>query len=209
MPKAGDGLSVGLFGGSFNPPHDGHLHVSELVLARARLDRIWWIVTPGNPLKEHGNLAPLAERVAACRRIARHPRIDITAFEARFDTRYTADTLAILKRLRPRLRFVWIMGADNLGNFHHWQNWRAIADTLPMVVVDRPGATFTLTSAPAAIALSRFRIDEGDAALLPSMKPPVWTFVHGPRSALSSTRIRASKGNRGTGPASSGALGQG
>ena len=191
IPNAGDGQSIGLLGGSFNPPHDGHLHISELVFARARLDRIWWIVTPGNPLKDHGNLAPLADRVAACREVARHPRIDVTAFEARYSVRYSADTLAILKRQRPRLNFVWIMGADNLATFHRWQNWRGIARMVPMIVVDRPGSTFAPASAPAAIALSRYRIDEEDAATLPLMRPPAWTFLHGPRSPLSSTALRA------------------
>ncbi|MCG6859488.1 MAG: nicotinate-nucleotide adenylyltransferase [Salaquimonas sp.] len=196
IPKTGDGMSVGLFGGSFNPPHEGHLHASELVFARARLNRIWWIVTPGNPLKEQGNLAPLEERVAACRRVARDSRIDITAFEARYDVRYTADTLAILKQRRPCLRFIWIMGADNLASFHRWQDWRAIAAMMPIIVVDRPGATFSLTSAPAAIALSRYRVDEEDAALLAGRKPPAWTFLHGPRSPQSSTAIRADSDSR-------------
>lgn len=193
IPDAGDGQSIGLLGGSFNPPHDGHLHISELVLARARLDRFWWIVTPGNPLKDHGNLAPLADRVAACREIARHPRIDITAFEAAHSVRYSADSLALLKRRRPRQRFVWIMGADNLASFHRWQDWRSIANMVPMIVVDRPGSSFATLSSPAAIALSRYRIDEEDAACLPAMRPPAWTFVHGPRSALSSTAIRAAR----------------
>ena len=192
IPQAGDGQSVGLFGGSFNPPHEGHLRVSELALERAELDRLWWIVTPGNPLKDHSELAPLAERIAACRRLARHPRIDITAFEARYKVRYTADTLAILKRQRPRLKFVWIMGADNLGSFHRWQNWRAIAAMMPIIVVDRPGSSFSMQASPAAHWLSRYRIDEDDAALLPALKPPAWTFLHGPRSAQSSTAIRAS-----------------
>ncbi|MEC9342458.1 MAG: nicotinate-nucleotide adenylyltransferase [Pseudomonadota bacterium] len=200
IPGAAPGQSVGLFGGSFNPPHAGHVHVSELVFARARLDRIWWLVTPGNPLKDHGELAPLGDRIAACREIARHPRIDITAFEARHFVRYTADTLALLKRRRPRLNFVWIMGADNLASFHRWQNWRDIADMMPIIVVDRPGSTFSMRSAPAAIALSRYRVDEDDAALLPRLSPPAWTFLHGPRSPLSSTAIRAAR-RRGGGSA--------
>jgi len=193
LPHVEDGMSVGLMGGSFNPPHEGHLRVSKLVLARLRLDRLWWIVTPGNPLKDHGNLAPLEARVAACRRIARHPRINVTAFEARFSVRYTADTLAIVRRRYPKIRFVWIMGADNLANFHRWQHWRAIAAMMPIAVVDRPGATFALRSAPAAAALWRYHVDESDAALLAGMNPPAWTFLHGPRSSASSTAIRASR----------------
>lgn len=192
VPAVGGGMSVGLFGGSFNPPHDGHRRVSEFVLKHARLDRVWWLVTPGNPLKDHGELAALEKRIELCRSIARHPRIDVTAFEARYDVRYTADTLAILKRLRPDIRFVWIMGADNLASFHRWQNWRAIAAMMPIVVVDRPGSTFAARSAPAAIALARHRVDERHAGLIADIKPPAWTFLHGLRLDLSSTAIRAS-----------------
>ncbi|GIL00489.1 MAG: putative nicotinate-nucleotide adenylyltransferase [Alphaproteobacteria bacterium] len=191
IPPTADGMRVGLFGGSFNPPHEGHLRVSEHVLKRARLDRIWWLVTPGNPLKDHGELAPLDRRIALCRGIARHPRIVVTALEARYSVRYTADTLAILKRLRPRVRFVWIMGADNLASFHHWQDWRRIAAMMPMIVVDRPGSTLSFLSARAAIALARWRVSEDAAAVVADLTPPAWTFLHGPRLALSSTAIRA------------------
>jgi nicotinate-nucleotide adenylyltransferase len=194
IPPAEPGMRIGLFGGSFNPPHSGHRLASELALTRAALDRVWWIVTPGNPLKDASQLAPLALRLAACRRIATNPRIDITAFEARWRVRYTADTLAILKRLRPRAHFVWIMGADSLAGFHRWQSWRAIADMVPILVVDRPGATLAMRSARAPVALARWRIDESDAELLAGMRPPAWAFLHGPRSRLSSTAIRAGLG---------------
>ena len=190
FPPAADGMRIGLFGGSFNPPHQGHLLVSETVLNRCRLDFVWWIVTPGNPLKDHGELTPLGERIARCRALARHPRIAVTAFEARWQMRYTADTLALLRRRFPKVRFVWIMGADNLANFHRWQNWRKIAAMMPMVVVDRPGSTLAYHSARAAVALQRWRIDETDAELLADLQPPAWTFLHGPRSSLSSTALR-------------------
>ena len=193
IPPASAGMRIGLFGGSFNPPHDGHRQISDYVLKRAGLDRIWWIVTPGNPLKDHGDLAPLDQRIALSRALARHPRIDVTAFEARFRVRYTADTLAIVKRRRPRAKFVWIMGADNLAGFHRWQNWRAIAAMMPIIVVDRPGSTLSFLSARAAIALSRYRIDEEDVACIADSEPPAWAFLHGPRLALSSTAIRARK----------------
>lgn len=193
IPQVEDGMSVGLLGGSFNPPHEGHLNASLIALTRARLDRLWWLVTPGNPLKSVSELESLEKRIEDCRRIARHPRIDITAFEARYKVRYTEDTLSILKRLRPRVRFVWIMGADNLATFHRWQNWRRIAAMMPIVVIDRPGSTLAHRSAPAAIALAKYRVDESDAGLIASMKPPAWTFIHGPRSPLSSTAIRAAR----------------
>ncbi len=190
IPPVGDGLKIGLFGGSFNPPHAGHVQVSELALVRAGLDRVWWVVTPGNPLKDHAQLAPLEQRIAASRAMISHPRITVTAFEARRRVRYTADTLELLARLRPRARFVWVMGADNLAGFHRWQNWREIAASVPILIVDRPGSTLSFLSAPAAIALARYRIDESDASLLPYMRPPAWTFIHGPRSPLSSSAIR-------------------
>lgn len=190
IPHAEPGMAIGLFGGSFNPPHDGHVHASLLALKRARLDRVWWMVTPGNPLKDSGELESLENRIERCRALARHPHIDVTAFEAAFGTRYTEDTLSRLKRVRPRLDFVWIMGADNLASFHRWQNWRRIAKLMPIIVVDRPGSTLSFLNAPAAIALSRHRIDEEDSGLVSRMKPPAWVFLHGPRSSLSSTAIR-------------------
>ena len=191
LPPAFRGQRVGLFGGSFNPPHEGHVHVSEIALARLGLDRLWWLVTPGNPLKSHDELRPLAERVALCEAITAHPRIAVTAFEAAVSTRYTADTLAEVRRRRPGVRFVWVMGADNLAGFHRWERWREIAAAIPVAVVDRPGSTLSHTGAPAAVALARARVDESDARLLPFMDPPAWTFLHGPRSSLSSTAIRA------------------
>ncbi len=183
-------MVVGLLGGSFNPPHEGHLHISELALKRAKLDQVWWIVSPGNPLKDHSELASLGKRLGLCHDLARHPDIKVTAFEARFNVRYTEHTLSILKQRRPRLKFVWLMGADNLAGFHKWQNWRRIANMMPIIVIDRPGSTLSYLSAPAAIALSRYRVDEEDVSRLAQMKPPAWTFLHGPRSLLSSTQIR-------------------
>ena len=183
-------MAIGLFGGSFNPPHEGHVHVCEVGLKRVGLDRIWWMVTPGNPLKDKGELSELEHRIEASRRIAVDPRIDVTALEAGLGSAYTEDTLSTLTRIRPRLRFVWLMGADNLAGFHRWQNWRCIAAMMPMVIVDRPGSTLAYRSAPAAIALSRYRVDEADARLMPFKRPPAWTFLHGPRSSLSSTQLR-------------------
>ena len=191
IPPAGRGQSVGLFGGSFDPPHEGHLLVAETALTRLGLDRLWWMVTPGNPLKDTSALAPLAERLAACKELARHPRITVAAPEARLSSRFTADTLATLAERRPGVRFVWVMGADNLATFHRWERWRAIAALMPIAVVDRPGATLAFSNAPAAQALARYRVDEADARILPHLDPPAWTFLHGPRSAQSSTALRA------------------
>jgi len=193
MPVAGDGQRIGLFGGSFNPPHGGHVNLCDLAFKRLQLDQIWWIVTPGNPLKDTSKLAPLETRIRQCHETISHPRIRITAFEARHKVRYTADTLSLVKRMRPRNHFVWLMGADNLADFHRWQDWRKIARMMPFAVIDRPGSTLSYHSAPVSIALSKYRVDEGDASLLTDMQPPAWTFLHGPRSSLSSTRLRAMK----------------
>lgn len=190
LPPVSDGLRIGLYGGSFNPPHAGHRHVSRLALQRLRLDRLWWIVTPGNPLKDADELAPTGERVAAARRLANDPRIAVTAFEEEIGARYTVDTLAFLRRRFPRARFVWIMGADNLWGFHRWRGWRAIARMMPIAVIDRPGYTLRAIRSPAALWLGRFRIDEAMAPALPGLRPPAWVFLHGPRSALSSSELR-------------------
>lgn len=183
-------MRVGLFGGSFNPPHEGHVHVAEQALRRLRLHQVWWLVTPGNPLKDHSELAPLADRIAACEAMTADPAMKITACEAMMPTRFTADTLKQIAERNRQADFVWIMGADNLGQFHRWQRWRDIAARMPLVVVDRPGSTMALHSALAAQALARYRIDEADAAELPGLPAPAWTFLHGPRNSLSSTALR-------------------
>ncbi len=190
IPAAGDGQCVGLFGGSFNPPHAGHLNLCDLAFKRLKLDQIWWLVTPGNPLKDNTELPQLEKRIHLCRKMARDPRIRITAFEARHKVRFTADTVKLVTNLRPRLNFVWLMGADNLAEFHKWQSWREIADTLPIAIIDRPGSTLAYRSAQAALALSLSRVDEEDASLVARMSPPAWTFIHGPRNSLSSTALR-------------------
>jgi nicotinate-nucleotide adenylyltransferase len=186
-------MAIGLYGGSFNPPHEAHRKVALTALKRLKLDRVWLLVTPGNPLKDNAALPPLDERLAAARRLVAHPRIEVTGVEAGLGVTRTYDALAYLTARRPDLRFVWIMGADNLATFHGWGRWREIAGLAPIAVVDRPGATFAPLSARAAQAFARFRVDEGEAAALASMAPPAWSFLHGPRSDLSSTALRGRK----------------
>jgi nicotinate-nucleotide adenylyltransferase len=183
-------MRIGLLGGSFNPPHEGHVLVTRLALRRLRLDRVWWLVTPGNPLKSQDELAALQKRVAAARRLVAGPRVAVTDIEARIGSRYTYETLAWLKRRAPCVHFVWIMGADNLQQFHRWRHWRAIADLVPIVVVDRPGSTLRAISSQAGAALARWRAPERDAARFAAMRPPALLFLHGRRSELSSTVIR-------------------
>jgi nicotinate-nucleotide adenylyltransferase len=190
MPHVESGMAVGLFGGSFNPPHAGHVLLAEIALRRLRLDQLWWIVTPGNPLKSLKELMPLRDRLDACETLAEDPRIKVTAFEAAHHMRYTADTLALVKQKNLDVNFVWLMGADSLKNFHLWQRWQQIALTFPIAVIDRPGSTLSYMSSLVAKTFDYARTDEEDAPRLARMKAPAWTFIHGPRSSLSSSAIR-------------------
>ena len=191
IPPHAPGMRIGLFGGTFDPPHEAHLAASLLALKRLKLDRVWWLVTPGNPLKNTSGLAPLQQRIDAARELTHHPRIDVTGLEAVINTRYTYDTIAWLIARCPRVRFVWIMGADNLRSFHRWQRWRGIANLVPMVVIDRLGPSLYAAASPASLALAHARLPEHAAATLPDRKPPAWAFVHGLKSPLSSTELRA------------------
>jgi nicotinate-nucleotide adenylyltransferase len=193
LPPNAPGMRIGLFGGTFDPPHAAHRQASLLAMKRIGLDRIWWLVTPGNPLKDTSRLAPLAQRLAAARALAHHPRIDVTDLEAKLGTRYTYETVAYLVRRCPHVRFVWIMGADNLRSFHRWQRWRGIADLVPIAVVDRLGPSLYARAGVASQALARARIPETAASTLPERRPPAWIYLHGLKSSLSSTALRAAR----------------
>ena len=138
LPPVFRGMRIGLLGGSFNPPHAAHRALSLLALKRLGLDRVWWLVTPGNPLKDNRRLPPLDKRLAAARALAAHPAIDVTAVEVALDTRYTYDTVLALRRRFPGVHFVFIMGADNLAQLNRWRRWRELANLVPIAVVDRP-----------------------------------------------------------------------
>lgn len=190
IPHVESGQRIGLLGGSFNPPHDAHRLISETALKRLRLDQVWWLVSPGNPLKDHAGQAPLAERVRMARALALDGRIRVTDFEAELPTAYTASTLAFLCGRFPQVRFVWLMGADNLAGFHRWQRWRSILARVPVAVVDRPGWHLKALASPAARAFAGMRVSESHAKLLADRQPPAWVFLSGPLSDLSSTSIR-------------------
>ena len=190
LPPAYPGMRIGLFGGSFNPPHEGHRLVALQALRRLGLDAVWLLVSPGNPLKDRADLAPLAERVGATRAMVDHPHVRVTGFEASRGFTYTYETLRFLRTSRPGVRFVWIMGADNLNQFHRWEHWQEIARLMPIAVYVRPGSSRKAPVSPAAMALSRYRIDEADARLLADSPAPAWVFLHGLMSSLSSTALR-------------------
>lgn len=194
-PIARPGMTVGLLGGSFDPPHRGHAHLTREALKRFGLDRVWWLVTPGNPLKAHGP-APLAQRLAAARAMMDHPRVVITDLERALGTRYTAETLERLQSAYPGVRFVWLMGADNLADFHRWDRWQSIMAHVPVGVIARPGQRIAARTSPAAARFERYRLRGREAARLAGATPPRWCFVNVPLDASSSTEIRAKGGWR-------------
>jgi nicotinate-nucleotide adenylyltransferase len=193
LPPHGPGMRIGLFGGTFDPVHAAHRSACLLAMKRLGLDRVWWLVTPGNPLKDTRNLAPLAERIRAARALAHHPRIDVTDLETQLGTHYTHQTIAYLRRRCPEVRFVWIMGADNLRSFHRWQRWRDIAALVPIAVVDRLGPSLYAASGVAGQAFAYARLPESAAWTLPERRPPAWLYLHGLKSPLSSTALRAAR----------------
>jgi nicotinate-nucleotide adenylyltransferase len=191
FPVATRGMVVGLLGGSFDPAHEGHVHITREALKRMGLDQVWWLVTPGNPLKAR-QPAPLAERMAQARKVMRDPRVKITALEAVLGTRATFDTVTRLKAIYPGVTFVWLMGADNLVQFHRWGHWRDILRSVPVGVLARPGAGVQARLSVAARAFRVHQVDRGEN--LRGRKAPVWAFVNLPMNDASSTEIRARGG---------------
>jgi nicotinate-nucleotide adenylyltransferase len=183
------GMAVGLLGGSFDPPHAGHLMLSRAALRCFGLDRVVWLASPGNPLKPDAPAA-LARRLQAARALIDHPRIAVSDFEARNGTRYTAETLAALRRRHPAVRFVWLMGADNLVQIHLWGQWRQIFDTTPVGVLARPGSRLAARNAVAARVYRAARLPVAQSRALPAAGAPAWCFANMPMSGLSSSALR-------------------
>lgn len=189
-PLVQPGMRVGVMGGTFNPPHEGHALISRAALRRLGLDQLWWVVTPGNPLKQNNGLPSTADRMQLCRKLAPDSRMRITAFEEDLHTPFTAATLAFLTQRYRGVRFCWIMGADNLASFHRWQQWRGIAERVPIAVVDRPGWHLRALASPAAHWMRRSFVPEAKARTIVAGPAPRWTFLTGPLSQASSTEIR-------------------
>ena len=189
LPYVARGQRIGLLGGSFDPPHAGHVHITKEALKRFDLDQVWWLVSPGNPLKDRGP-AKLAQRMAAAREIMDHPRVHICDFESHVGTRYTAETLAVLQDKCPQARFVWLMGADNLAQFHRWKDWREIMARVPVGVLARPGDRIAARTAKAAQVFRHARLHHRQNRLLGRVAAPAWAFVNMPMRSISSTQIR-------------------
>ena len=186
-------MRIGLLGGSFNPAHAGHLHVAKLALRRLRLDQVWLLVSPGNPLKPQDGMAPLAERLASARAVADGRRIVAADIEARLGTRYTWDTLRLLRQRFPRAEFVWIMGADNLVQLPRWQRWTGIARTMPLLILPRPGWRARALGGEAASRLRSARKSASSAVRLAGMKAPAWLYLPAPENTLSATLLRRTR----------------
>ncbi len=184
-------MRIGLLGGSFNPAHEGHRHISLLALKYLHLDELWWLVSPQNPLKSTNDMAPFAERLASAHAMARHPRIRVSDIESRLHTRYTADTLHALRSRFPHTRFVWIMGADNLAQIPRWERWTEIFNTVPIAVFDRATYSFRALAGKAAQRFARQRIESRNAAALADQKAPAWVYFHARRHPASASSIRA------------------
>jgi nicotinate-nucleotide adenylyltransferase len=190
LPLTTSGQIIGLLGGSFDPAHQGHVHITREAIKRFGLDQVWWLVSPGNPLKARGP-APLAERMARARAVMDHPRVHISDFEAQVGTRYTAETIAALQKARPGVRFVWLMGADNLAQFHRWQDWQQIMARVPVGVLARPGDRLAARASKAAMIYNFARLGGRQSRLLGLSAAPAWCFVNARMIDVSSSAIRA------------------
>jgi nicotinate-nucleotide adenylyltransferase len=184
------GMKVGLYGGSFNPAHEGHAHVAETAKRRLGLDRVIWLVSPQNPLKGRHETAGLAERMAGARELAEGPGMIVSDAETLLGSAYTIDTVRALKARFPRVKFVWIMGADSLATFHRWRGWTQIMREVPVAVISRPWISLKSRFSPAALRFARYRWPASRAPGLAGSKPPAWVFLYGRFNFMSSTALR-------------------
>lgn len=188
-------MRVGLLGGSFDPAHQGHVAITHAAMRAFRLDRVWWLVSPGNPLKARGP-ADMTQRIARASGMLTDPRVIVTGIERHLGTRKTADTIAALKRIYPGVRFVWLMGSDNLEQFHRWDRWQVIAKAVPIGVLARPGTRLSARHSIAAQVMRPWRLPLAQAGSLAARRPPAWVQVNLPMSDQSSTALRLAEGKR-------------
>ena len=189
-----EGLRIGLLGGSFNPPHEGHVHASEAALKRLQLDFVWWLVSPQNPLKPERGMESFANRLEAARDFTRNPKIVVSGIEAELGTQFTIDTLKALQHRFPQLRFVWLMGSDNLLQIPRWRSWQEIFRLIPVAVVTRPKSALQARFSKAA---TRFKGDFRPADRhLAVTRPPAWTVIEGRRNPSSASELRAASRSR-------------
>ncbi|MCK0168240.1 nicotinate-nucleotide adenylyltransferase [Jannaschia sp. S6380] len=193
FPPTRPGMVIGLLGGSFDPAHAGHAHITREALKRLDLDRVWWLVSPGNPLKARGPVS-LDRRMARARAVMQDPRVAVTDVEARLGTRHTARTIAALQNRLPGVRLVWLMGADNMAQVHLWRDWTEIFARVPVAVLARPDQRGPARHSPAAERLRRAYVPVWAARGLGRRDPPAWTFLDMPMHDASSTRIRRAGG---------------
>jgi nicotinate-nucleotide adenylyltransferase len=186
-------MRIGLLGGSFDPAHEGHVAITNAAMRAFRLDRVWWLVSPGNPLKARGP-ADMTRRIARARGMLTDPRVIVTDIEQHLGTRKTADTIAALKRTYSGACFVWLMGSDNLEQFHRWDRWRMIVDAVPIGVLARPGTRLSARHSIAAQVMRRWRLPLAQAGCLAARRPPAWVQVNLPMSGQSSTALRLAEG---------------
>jgi nicotinate-nucleotide adenylyltransferase len=187
LPPHGANQRIGLFGGSFNPAHEGHRQVALYALKHLRLDWVWWLVSPQNPLKETKETADYAKRLAFTKLVAKHPKFIVCDFEKQIASRTTVNTLRAVKQLSRQTKFVWIMGADSLANLHHWHHWTEIVEMAGMAVLARPGYSIRALGSKAAL---RYRNKRKAVGVLANKRPPAWTFISMPLRNESSTAIR-------------------
>ncbi|WP_078719557.1 MULTISPECIES: nicotinate-nucleotide adenylyltransferase [unclassified Bartonella] len=195
MPHVEKSNVIGLFGGSFNPPHAGHILVAKTAILRLRLNQLWWMVTPRNPLKNCVQLPSLHRRMELSLELLNHPKIRVTGFERAIGSKISIDTISHIFTRHKGVYFVWIMGADNLATFHYWHRWHDIMSMLPVAIVNRPSVRMSALSSPMARTYRYFRVGERASTILPFMKPPAWIYLHGPLSFQSSTKIRLEGNN--------------
>jgi len=184
------GQRIGLLGGSFNPAHEGHLHISDLAHKKLKLDWVWWLVSPQNPLKPECGMAPLQERLSHAQQVARGHAIRVTDIEKTLETRFTVDTLGALKKCFPDVNFVWLMGADNLIQIDRWTRWQQVFKTTPVAVFARPDYSNDAENAKASRHFANFRLDSDRAEDLAEISPPAWVFLKTPENSVSATEIR-------------------